>query len=211
MSKDERVMVFPRLVLENIGIFQGLNFDWEKYVNPIMSKDIIRFKHRNEVEEDPSFKQIIPYVIIESGGNILHYTRGKKSGEKRLVAKGSIGIGGHVSDIDDSIFHNKNNYMWDIYKAAVEREVFEEINIESNYQETIIAVLNDDSDAVGQVHFGIIHLWRLEEPAVTKREQQITQLDFMKPKELLKRTDLLENWSSICVDSLNAILKFTKG
>ena len=208
MSKNERVMVFPRSVLEKIGVFQGLNFDWEKYFNPIMSQDVIRFKHRNEVEEDPSFKQIIPYVIIESGGNILHYTRGKKSGEKRLVSKASIGIGGHVSDVDDSMFHNKNSLMSDIYGAAVEREVFEEINIESTCQKEIVAVLNDDSDPVGQVHFGVIHLWRLKEPVVTKREQQITQLEFMKPDELLNHSDSLENWSSICVENLKLILQY---
>ena len=201
-------MVFPTSVLERVGMFQGINFKWDKYINNIMLPDVIRFKYRNEVEEDPSFKQIIPYVIIESGGNVLHYTRGKQSGEKRLVSKESIGIGGHVCDKDDSIFHNELNHMWEIYKTALEREVFEEINIETTYQEKIIAVLNDDSDSVGQVHFGIIHLWRLEKPSVSKREQKITQIEFMKPEELLKRTNLLENWSSICVGKLNMILNF---
>jgi predicted NUDIX family phosphoesterase len=208
MIKNERVMVFPTSVLERVGMFQGINFKWDKYINNIMLPDVIRFKYRNEVEEDPSFKQIIPYVIIESGGNVLHYTRGKQSGEKRLVSKESIGIGGHVCDKDDSIFHNELNHMWEIYKTALEREVFEEINIETTYQEKIIAVLNDDSDSVGQVHFGIIHLWRLEKPSVSKREQKITQIEFMKPEELLKRTNLLENWSSICVGKLNMILNF---
>lgn len=208
MSKNERVMVFPTTALEEVGKFQGINFEWKKFIDHIMLPDVIKFKHRNQVEEDPSFKQIIPYVIIEFNGKILHYTRGKRSGEKRLVSKESIGIGGHVSDNDDSLFHNQSTHMLEIYKTAVEREVFEEINIDSNYQEKIIAVINDDSDSVGEVHFGIVHLWRLETPSVTKREQQITQIDFLNPKELLKRINSLESWSAICVENLNMILNY---
>jgi len=208
MSKNERVMVFSTIVLEEIGKFQGINFEWKKYIDQIILPDVINFKYRNQAEEDPSFKQIIPYVIIEFDGKILHYTRGKRSGEKRLVSKESIGIGGHVCDDDDSLFHNKSTHMWEIYKTAVAREVFEEINIDSNYQEKIIAVINDDSNSVGEVHFGIVHLWRLETPSVTKREQQITQLDFLDSKDLLKRINSLESWSAICAENLNTILNY---
>jgi predicted NUDIX family phosphoesterase len=208
MSKNERVMVFPITVFEEVDKFQGISFEWKKFIDHIMLPDVIRFKYRSQAEEDPSFKQVIPYVIIEFDGKILHYTRGKKSGEKRLISKESIGIGGHVCDDDDSLFHNKSRHMWEIYKTAVEREVFEEINIDSNYQEKIIAVINDDSNSVGEVHFGIVHLWRLETPSVSKREQQITQLDFLYPEELLKRINSLESWSAICVKNMNMILNY---
>ena len=59
---------------------------------------------RSRAEEDPAFKQIIPYAVFTSGEKILHYVRGAKSGEKRLVSKGSIGVGGHINDHDESLF-----------------------------------------------------------------------------------------------------------
>ena len=82
------------------------------------------------------------------GQTVLHYVRGKKAGEQRLVAKGSIGIGGHMNDTDESLF------AWDenAYRAGVEREVNEEIKIESPFEDRIVALLNDDTTEVGRVH-----------------------------------------------------------
>jgi predicted NUDIX family phosphoesterase len=128
--------------------------------------------------------------------------RGKKAGEQRLVAKGSIGIGGHMNDTDESLF------AWDeaAYRAGVEREVNEEITIGSSFEDRIVALLNDDTTEVGRVHLGIVHVFRLAEPKVEKREAMITNLAFLTRDELMARRDTLETWSQLCVDSLEQLL-----
>jgi predicted NUDIX family phosphoesterase len=133
---------------------------------------------------------------------VLHYVRGKKAGEQRLVAKGSVGIGGHMNDTDESLF------AWDenAYRAGVEREVNEEIDIQTTYEDRIVALLNDDTTEVGKVHLGIVHVFQLAEPNVQKREAMITNLSFLTRDELIARRDNLETWSQLCVDSLDRLL-----
>ena len=86
------------------------------------------FLPRSRAEQDPAFKQIIPYIVFTFEGTILRYVRGAKSGEKRLVDKASIGIGGHINDSDESLF----SFDKDAYRAAVHREVAEELRFEGN-------------------------------------------------------------------------------
>ena len=92
------------------------------------------------------------------------------------------------------------------YRAGVEREVAEEIRINTKFGDHIVALLNDDSNEVGQVHLGVIHIFKLAEPRVEKREAMITNLDFLSKDELLARRDSLETWSQICLDSLDRLL-----
>ena len=97
---DEKVLVFPRSLFERLGVFQGFSADVDRYLPTILDKKNNSFQPRAQAETNPDFKQIIPYVMITDGKSILHYVRGKKAGEQRLVAKGSIGIGGHINDED---------------------------------------------------------------------------------------------------------------
>ena len=199
---DENVLVVRRSLFDQLGSFQGLNFEPQKYLDALLSRGNNFFIPRAAAENDPAHKQIIPYAIIVCGDRVLHYVRGKKAGEQRLVAKGSIGIGGHMNDEDESLF------AWDekAYRAGVEREVSEEIKIETNFEDRIVALLNDDTTEVGRVHLGIVHLFRLIEPKVEKREAMITSLAFLTKDELRGRRDILETWSQICVDSLDRLL-----
>jgi predicted NUDIX family phosphoesterase len=157
---------------------------------------------RAKAEKDPTHKQIIPYVLLTHGERVLFYVRGKKAGEQRLVAKASIGIGGHMNESDESLFALDDA----TYRAGVEREVAEEIRINTKFGDQIVALLNDDSNEVGQVHLGVIHIFKLAEPRVEKREAMITNLDFLSKDELLARHDSLETWSQICLDSLDRLL-----
>jgi len=84
--------------------------------------------------------------------------------------------------------------------------VNEEIKIDTKFDDRIVALLNDDTTEVGQVHLGIVHVFKLAEPKVEKREAMITNLAFLCKDELLKRRELLETWSRICVDSLERLL-----
>ena len=199
---DENVLVVRRSLFDELGNFHGLNFEPQKYLDAFLSRGNNFFLPRAQAEQDPMHKQIVPYAIIAHGKTVLHYVRGKKAGEQRLVSKGSIGIGGHMNDTDESLF------AWDkdAYRAGVEREVNEEIAIDSPFEDRIVALLNDDTTEVGQVHLGIVHVFRLAEPKVKKREAMITNLTFLTRDELLARREALETWSQICADSLDRLL-----
>ena len=198
---EENVLVIKRSLLDELGSFQGLNFDAGKYLKAILSRGNNFFLSRAKAEKDPTHKQIIPYVLLTHGGKVLHYVRGKKAGEQRLVAKGSIGIGGHMNEGDESLFALDEA----AYRAGVEREVAEEISIKTKFEDCIVALLNDDSNEVGQVHLGIVHVFKLVEPNVEKREAMITNIAFLGKDELLKRRDSLETWSQICLDSIDRL------
>ena len=198
----ENVLVIRRNLFEQLGSFQGLNFEPENYLNLLLSRGNNFFFPRAQAENDSAYKQIIPYVLLAFQDRVLHYVRGKKAGEQRLVAKGSIGIGGHMNESDESLF------AWDeqAYRAGVEREVNEEIKIDTQFQDRIVALLNDDTTEVGRVHLGIVHVFRLAQQKVEKREAMITNLAFLTKAELLNRRESLETWSQICVDSLERLL-----
>ncbi|HKP03728.1 MAG TPA: hypothetical protein VJU77_10275 [Chthoniobacterales bacterium] len=201
-APEENVLVIRRSLFDELGSFHGLNFKPDKYLRSLLSRGNNFFLPRAQAENDPAHKQIIPYAVIAHGDTVLHYVRGKKAGEQRLVAKGSIGIGGHMNDTDESLF------AWDenAYRAGVEREVNEEIKIESPFEDRIVALLNDDTTEVGRVHLGIVHVFRLAEPKVQKREAMITNLAFLTKNDLLARRQNLETWSQLCVDSLDRLL-----
>jgi len=201
---DENVLVVRRSLFDELGSFHGLNFEPEKYLKALLSRGNNFFLPRAHAENDPTHKQIIPYVIITHNDTVLHYVRGKKAGEQRLVAKGSIGIGGHMNQEDESLF----NFAIDeaSYRSGVEREVNEEIKIETSFEDRIVALLNDDTTEVGRVHLGIVHVFRLDEEKVQKREAMITNMSFLKKEELLARRDTLETWSQLCLDSLDHLL-----
>jgi len=199
---EENVLVIKRSLFDQLGSFQGLNFEPGKYLQAILSRGNNFFLARPKAEIDPTHKQIIPYVLLAHGGQVLHYVRGKKAGEQRLVAKGSIGIGGHMNEGDESLFALDEA----AYRGGVEREVGEEIAIKTKFEDRIVALLNDDSTEVGQVHLGVVHVFKLDEPKVEKREAMITNLAFLGKEELTARRDSLETWSQICLDSLERLI-----
>ena len=200
MAKEEQVLVVERSVLEEIGMFEGLTFDVQRYLERLFALGVPRFIPRSQAEPDPSFKQIIPYVIMAHGDTYLTYVRGRRAGEGRLVGNRSIGIGGHINPVDDMPLFNAD--FRETYLAAVDREVEEEVSVETSHTNHIVALLNDESNEVGSVHLGVVHYWLLDEPKVDKREQMITQMSFMSADELLAVEDTLETWSQICVRGL---------
>ena len=204
MTPDENILVVKRSLFDKLGNFHGLNFEPRKYLDAILSRGNNFFLPRKQAENDPTHKQIIPYALLAFQDKVLFYVRGKKAGEQRLVAKGSIGIGGHMNQDDESLF----NFAIDeaAYRAGVEREVNEEIKIDTKFEDKIVALLNDDTTEVGQVHLGVVHVFKLAEPKVEKREAMITSLAFLGKNELMARRDSLETWSQLCLDSLDRLL-----
>jgi predicted NUDIX family phosphoesterase len=202
-TPDEKILGFPRAIFEQLGVFHGFSPDVERYLPVILDPKNNSFRLRAQAETDPSFKQIIPYVVISDGERVLHYVRGKKAGEQRLVAKGSIGIGGHINDEDHSLFA----VGMDAFRAAVEREVREELNVEGAFDAKPVGLINDDTTEVGQVHFGIVHILRRRPEQVKKREQVIAQQEWLTTAELRDRRERMETWSQFCLDNLESLLR----
>jgi predicted NUDIX family phosphoesterase len=200
---DENVLVFPRSLFEQLGVFQGFSADVDRYLPIILDKRNNSFQPRAQAETNPDFKQIIPYVVITDGKNVLHYVRGKKAGEQRLVAKGSIGIGGHINDEDHSLFA----VGLQAFQEAVEREVREELSVQGAFDAKPVGLINDDSTEVGRVHFGIVHILFRPPDKVKKNEQVITQVEFVPIEELKAKREQMETWSQLCLDNLDALLK----
>jgi predicted NUDIX family phosphoesterase len=201
-APEENILVIKRSLFDDLGRFQGLSFEPQRYLKAIISDGNPLFLRRAEAENDPTYKQIIPYVILAYEGRVVYYVRGKRAGEQRLVAKGSIGIGGHLNDADVGLFSLNEEH----YNRVVEREVHEEIHLLSKFRNQIVALLNDDSTEVGRVHLGIVHIFNLKEPKVRKREAMITGLTFLTKEELMARRESMESWSQICVDALDRLL-----
>ena len=200
---DENVLVFPRSLFEQLGVFQGFSADVDRYLPAILDKRNNSFQPRAQAETNPNFKQIIPYVVVTDGKSILHYVRGKKAGEQRLVAKGSIGIGGHINDEDHTLFA----FGLQAFQDAVKREVCEELAIQDEFDAKPVGLINDDSTEVGRVHFGVVHVLFCTPDKVKKNEQVITQVEFMPIAELKAKRDQMETWSQLCLDHIETFLK----
>ncbi len=203
MSKyeDENVLVISRELFDQLGAFQGISLEPEKYLPSMLDPVNNYFLQRDLAEDDPGHKQIIPYAIFRHGDKFLHYVRGGGSGEKRLASKGSIGIGGHINDVD----YAASSLDKDTYTNGVDREIDEELNISGDHTQEILGLINDDSNEVGQVHLGVVHLFTLESDQVTAGEDNIVDLQFLSLEELEAKHDELETWSQICVQGLRQL------
>lgn len=194
----QMVLVSKLEIVEGIGMFQRYNLDVEKYATVLFDPSSNLFMNRDLAEHDERYKQIIPYIVLRYGDSIFSYVRGKKSSESRLVAMRSIGVGGHIEPVDHNLFSSDR----DMYLEAARREVNEEVKLDTMYREQVVALINDDSTEVGKVHLGILHIWDVAEPNVTKREGLITQAGFVHIDELKKNRDQLETWSQIALEVL---------
>jgi predicted NUDIX family phosphoesterase len=174
-------------------MFQGLSRRVQHYVPRLLDPLHLSYRPRPAMEIDPTFKQIIPYVVLRQGGQVFHYLRGQGAGEKRLRALRSIGVGGHINPGDGGD---------DPYRQGLLREIHEEVFLDTTYQETCLGLINDDSTPVGQVHLGIVHVFDLEAPNVRRREQELTEAGFAPIAELVGRKEEFETWSQFVLEAL---------
>lgn len=202
--KTEQVLVIPTTRFHEIGHFQGFCADVEKYVQPILNADELSYRLREQMEQDPSFKQLIPYVIFKfvdgETTRIFQYTRGKGQGESRLHAKLSIGIGGHISSEDT--LATKEETSEGPYFAGMQRELDEEVRIETAYDQACVGLINDDETEVGKVHLGVVHLFTVAEPMVFANEDEIEDAGFRSIEDLRNELPRMESWSKYCFESL---------
>lgn len=195
MSTEELVLVVPTKLLRDLGLFQGLSTDWKRY-DPLFAADAAHFMPRAQAEEDPEFKQFIPYVVLRCGRQIFHYRRGKKGTETRLHALRSIGVGGHINPVDGSGFDG-------FFVSALLRELNEEVALPPGPPRlSPLGLINDDSTPVGQVHLGVVHILDLDSPSVTPREAALAGAGFDLVENLWNERDAFETWSRFVLERL---------
>lgn len=163
------------------------------------------FGPRPVLEEDESFRQIIPYAVLRCGDRYLTYTRGGAGGEARLHEKISMGFGGHV-DLPDMKLDAKGHFDLAATLAhSVDRELEEEIPGIAITGKTWIGLLADNTDAVGRVHVGLIGIWDIAAIPETSGEDAIAELRTLDADELVACRDCLEGWSQILADNISTL------
>ena len=197
--KDEYVLVFPVSLLIDLGYFNGITFLTGHYLEKILDREKYEFMNRNRAETDTGFKQLIPYVILCWENKVFSYRRGKLMSEKRLQGNYSIGVGGHIAVTDPGLFGTT-------YKEGMKRELFEEVNISSDFSERRAALINDDSNDVGKVHFGVVHIITLNNPEVVPREKSINEAGFVTVDSLKNNISKYETWSQQCIAVIDKLM-----
>lgn len=198
-AMEEMVLAVPRAGLFAAGHFQGLAVGGAAWLEYVFEPRNSRFLPRAAAETDPAWKQMIPYVLLTCGEEVFCYRRGQRSTEARLRALHSVGLGGHIRASDETFFEEPG---WPAYQAALRRELEEEVSIGAQIaEERLVGLINDDATPVGEVHIGLVHIWRLAAPAVTARESKIAAGHFATPASLLAPgAPELETWSRFCLE-----------
>jgi predicted NUDIX family phosphoesterase len=196
-KRDEHVLVVPSAELDRLGRFQGFSAEADRFMNALLVPELMEYRPRSQVEDDPTYKQIIPYVVFRCVDSVFCYTRGKTQGEARLHRLRSLGVGGHVSEEDAQGGKSLN-----AYEAAMRRELDEEVSVTSPGRIRLVGMINDDSTPVGQVHLGVVHLFELERPEVTAREEGLAEPQFLPISTVLSIKNEFETWSQICIDAI---------
>ena len=163
MNKDdEQVLVIKSEILFKDGIWQGLKTDNLDYYIDLI-KNNCEFKRRGNVENDPSFQQIIPYIVFNFANKYFIYKYLPKAGEPRLVDTYQLGVGGHINLVDGE---NGN-----ILEAGMMREWSEEVDYRGNFiEKKLVGVLNDDTNPVEQVHLGLVYNFVGDSPEISIKE-----------------------------------------
>src|SRR5215207_7663942 len=195
MPLDEKVLVIPTERFRAAGYFHGLLAADDTYRAAILDPSAFSFRPRYEVETDPGFKQLIPYVVLKCGASVFHYRRGSSGTEKRLEALRSIGIGGHISEADAAGGDEP-------YQTGMLRELTEEVELGCGFRERCVGFINDDRTPVGSVHLGVVHVFDLESPSAHSREDALADAGFARWNELAKQADDFETWSQFVFDFL---------
>lgn len=205
MPTEERVLCFQRRLLEDLGVFQGINLEVTKYLPVLTAPATLTYLNRSEAEQDRRFKQLIPYVLLICQGKILRYRRGKGGQETRLHGLYSVGIGGHIADEDHGLFSAGVGY-----EEGMRRELMEEVAIEQ-VNAPAVGLINDDSTEVGYVHFGVVHLMQVSDESVAGRRSGIVAPEFIPFAEAVRDTSIYESWSRFCLENLDNFIQRAAG
>lgn len=197
MREGEKVLCFPGKLLDNLGMFRGVlqGSAMKPYVQEILKPENLSYIDRTQAENDPSWKQLIPYCVLLRGFNVFRYQRTPKGGESRLHGKWSLGVGGHINPEDGQPGERA-------YAQAFQRELLEEVHLPDSTYSSIMGLIYDQSDAVGRVHFGIVHFIQVGSGALEFHDPALGLGHFDTPGNVRQDIELFENWSKLIAKEL---------
>ena len=196
MSKwDEQILVVNRKELFNneenhfYGFIEKNDEKTKKIIDTFESYEV---KRRGDMEEDTNYKQLIGYVLLkdEVTGEVLVYKRLVGGGEARLHGKASVGIGGHMNEIEGKT-------IFEMLKINAARELNEEVGVleeEALNNLHFIGLINDDKTEVGQVHVGVVYECKVDKQRVEVKEDDTLVIKWMTGEEA-KAEENYETWS----------------
>jgi predicted NUDIX family phosphoesterase len=191
----ERVLVLPRDQVPGGCDFRGLRPATGETLSELR-ETVARhgaYLDRPVAEEDPSHKQLIPYVVVRDGGSVFLMHRTEAGGDPRLHGRASIGVGGHLNPVDEGE---------DALMAGLRREWAEELAADWEPDFELVGLLNDDGNAVGAVHLGVVFSVEAAGRPVAVRERDKLVGGFADADELAASTDRLETWSQLVAEAL---------
>ncbi|MDP3883081.1 MAG: hypothetical protein Q8Q48_03420 [Candidatus Staskawiczbacteria bacterium] len=189
---DEQILVVKSDILFRDGKWQGLKTDNLDYYVDLIKKNC-EFKRRGDMENDPSYQQIIPYIIFNYQDKYFLYNYLNRAGEQRLKNDYIIGIGGHINK-DDVIEGD------DVLDAGRDREWGEEVSFSGKLEKKLIGILNDDRRPVEAVHLGMVYLFTGDSPNIFVKETDKMKGEMFNLKELGEKVVGTEGWAPIIYD-----------
>ncbi len=199
MDKNEKlIMVVDKEKLFSEKYFQGFLQAKDANFEKIILKNYYFIK-RGLAEKDYNKKQPIAYAIIAKGKKIFAYQRSsstKEHGDERLQHKWSWGIGGHIEEIDKAEHPIITSML---------RELEEEVGLKDAKAE-LLGYINDDSDDVGRVHFGLLYLIKTNKN-IKPVSPELKTGKFVNFSQLEKITqkEEVESWSKIALSALKPL------
>ena len=196
-NMEELVLVYPNDELWKLMTYKkkGLIRENSEVLKKIVQNGL--FLKRGELEEDPSFKQIIPYAIISNKNSFYLFRRTSGQTEKRLHNKFSLGVGGHMNPNDS--LEPKDQYLIDELK----RELFEEVKLLNGClieEIEFIGFINDDTIPVGRAHIGLLYIIHVSNKEVYINETDKMTADWIEKSDLDEFYEVMETWSKIAFD-----------
>jgi predicted NUDIX family phosphoesterase len=187
----ELVYVVPRATVMTGDGWLGIRTDGAESILAAISEGG-RFEPRPAMETDPSYKQVIPYLVLRDGPDWFLMQRTRAGGDSRLHDRWSIGVGGHLNPGDADL------------AGGLAREWREELiaAFEPGYR--FVGLLNDDTTDVGRVHLGVVYVADADGRRVTVRETDKLIGRFAPAAAVRSVRDRLETWSRIAFDHLEA-------
>lgn len=205
-----RAALFPDFYPHGLICFQDAPAAESACVSrPAFEASIARegfFVERSVAERTPAWKQLIPYTLVQCGERILLTRRTKSGGEARLHDKHSIGIGGHINPVD--LEEGAASALRNPLPNGARREISEELEVRGAYELRAVGVLNDDSNSVGAVHVGVVHVMRVDGTVEVREKEQLEGrlVTVRELRELAERGANLETWTRLLLPHLEELL-----
>lgn len=190
----ENVLAIKRELIKEFLPQKDVSFEIPETLVDIIINNY-EFLPRSKAELDPSYKQIIPYVVLCNGENVYVTRRLKKGAESRLHGLLSLGIGGHINPESDG---NGSDVL---YRGMI-REINEEVNTIALSQLSPRGVINDDTNEVGSVHLGLFYTLEVSEETSIRETEKLEGF-WLKRSELPGFTEQMETWSQLIISELS--------